>query len=212
MDLSYLRAIPRFVVMAPSDEAELRHALRTGLTHDGPLAFRFPRGAGEGVAIDGEPQALPIGKGRIVRQGGQAPEVLLVACGATLKAALGAAEELAKDGVEVRVIDPRFVKPLDEALICGEAGRIRKVVTVEENALQGGFGSACLEAFEAHGLLAGGLQVRRLGIPDRFITHAEQPRQRADAGIDQAHIAAACRELCGPRQVRPAAAPPAAVA
>ena len=82
-------------------------------------------------------------------------------------------------------------------LICGEAERIRRVVTVEENALQGGFGSACLEAFEAHGLLTAGLAVRRLGVPDRFITHAEQPRQRLDAGIDQAHIAAACRALAG---------------
>jgi len=210
MDLSYLRSIPRFVVMAPSDEAELRHMLHTSLRLDGPAAFRFPRGAGEGVAVDGEPQVLPIGVGRVVRQGGASPDVLLVACGTTLRTALAAAESLSREGIEARVVDPRFVKPLDEALICGEAGRIRRVVTVEENVLQGGFGSACLEAFEAHGLLAGGLQVRRLGVPDRFITHAEQPRQRADAGIDEAHVAAACRELVGPKQ--PRAATPAAVA
>ncbi|MCM2334634.1 MAG: 1-deoxy-D-xylulose-5-phosphate synthase, partial [Anaeromyxobacteraceae bacterium] len=202
MDLSYLRSIPRFVVMAPSDEAELRHALRTSLAHDGPCAFRFPRGAGEGVALDGEPQVLPLGKGRVVRAGGATPDVLLVACGTTLKAALAAAEALGREGVDVRVIDPRFVKPLDEELICGEAARIRRVVTVEENALQGGFGSACLEAFEARGLLADGLLVKRLGVPDRFITHAEQPRQRADAGIDEAHVAAACRELAGRKQAR----------
>jgi 1-deoxy-D-xylulose-5-phosphate synthase len=145
---------------------------------------------------------LPLGKGRIVRQGGASPDVLLIACGTTLAAALAAAEEVGREGIDVRVLDPRFVKPLDEALICGEAARIRRVVTLEENALQGGFGSACLEAFEAHGLLAGGLAVRRLGIPDRFITHAEQPRQRADAGIDQAHVAAALRQLAGERQAR----------
>ncbi len=202
MDLTYLRSIPRFVVMAPSDEAELRHALRTSLAHDGPCAFRFPRGAGEGVAMDGEPQVLPLGKGRVVRAGGAAPDVLLVACGTTLKAGLAAAEALGREGVDVRVVDPRFVKPLDEELLCGEAARIRRVVTVEENALQGGFGSACLEAFEAHGLLADGLQVKRLGVPDRFITHAEQPRQRQDAGIDEAAIAAACRELAGRKQAR----------
>jgi 1-deoxy-D-xylulose-5-phosphate synthase len=202
MDLGYLRCIPRFVVMAPSDEAELRHMLRTALTHDGPAAFRFPRGAGEGVAIDGEPQVLPIGQGRVVRAGGASPDVLLVACGTTLKVALAAAEEAGREGIDVRVIDPRFVKPLDEALLCGEAERIRRVVTVEENALQGGFGSACLEAFEAHGLLAGGLALKRLGVPDRFITHAEQPRQRADAGIDQAHLVAACRELAGQKRAR----------
>ncbi len=202
MDLSYLRAIPRFVVMAPSDEDEVRHALRTGLGHDGPLAFRFPRGGGLGVPLDSEPQRLPIGKGRVVRAGGATPDVLLVACGTTLQAALAAAEELGREGIDVRVLDPRFVKPLDEELICGDAARIRRVVTVEENALQGGFGSACLEAFEARGLLAGGLAVKRLGVPDRFIAHAEQPRQRADAGVDQAHIAAACRELAGQRQAR----------
>jgi 1-deoxy-D-xylulose-5-phosphate synthase len=202
MDLSYLRSIPRFVVMAPADEAELRHALHTALGYDGPFAFRFPRGAGEGVPLEGEPLALPIGKGRVVRPGGASPDVLLVACGTTLKAALAAAEEVGREGIDVRVIDPRFVKPLDEELLCGEAARIRRVVTVEENALQGGFGSACLEAFEAHGLLATGLAVRRLGVPDRFITHAEQARQRADAGIDQAHIAAACRQLAGEKQAR----------
>jgi 1-deoxy-D-xylulose-5-phosphate synthase len=102
------------------------------------------------------------------------------------------------------VVDPRFVKPLDEALICGEAAAIGRVVTVEENALAGGFGAACLEAFEARGLLAGGLQVKRLGIPDRFITHAEQPRQRADAGIDAPAIVAACRALCGESKARAA--------
>jgi 1-deoxy-D-xylulose-5-phosphate synthase len=126
----------------------------------------------------------------------------VVAAGATLKAALAAAETLAAEGIDARVIDPRFVKPLDEPLICGDAARIRRVVTVEENALQGGFGAACLEAFEAAGLLSAGLATKRLGIPDRFITHAEQPRQRLDAGIDEAHIAAACRELAGTKQAR----------
>jgi 1-deoxy-D-xylulose-5-phosphate synthase len=125
-----------------------------------------------------------------------------VAAGSTLAPALAAADELARDGIDAVVIDPRFVKPLDEALICSEARRTGRVVTVEENALAGGFGSACLEAFAAAGLLAGGLTVKRLGIPDRFITHAEQPRQRIDAGIDAASIVTAARGLCGePRKL-----------
>jgi len=195
LDLSFLRCVPNLVVMAPSDENELRRMLRTSLQHAGPCVLRFPRGAGEGVALDAQPQPLPIGTGRVARQGGANPEVLLVAAGTTLKQALAAADELAKEGIAVEVIDPRFVKPLDEELICGAAARIGRVVTIEENALQGGFGSACLEAFEARGLLAAGLQTRRLGIPDRFIEHAEQSRQRAECGIDAPSIVRACREM-----------------
>jgi 1-deoxy-D-xylulose-5-phosphate synthase len=195
LDLSFLRCVPNLVVMAPSDENELRRMLRTSLQHPGPCALRFPRGSGLGVALDAKPEPLAIGKGRVARSGGAHPEVLLVAAGTTLGPALAAAEELAKEGTAVEVIDPRFVKPLDEELICGAAARIGRVVTVEENVLQGGFGSACLEAFEARGLLAAGLQTRRLGIPDRFIEHADQARQRAECGIDAPGIVLACREL-----------------
>jgi 1-deoxy-D-xylulose-5-phosphate synthase len=195
LDLSFLRCVPNLVVMAPSDENELRRMLRTALRHDGPCAIRFPRGAGEGVKLDAQPQPLAIGKGRVARPGGASPEVLLVAAGTALKSALAAADELSKEGIAVEVIDPRFVKPLDEALVCDAAGRIGRVVTIEENALQGGFGSACLEAFEARGLLAAGLQTRRLGIPDRFIEHAEQSRQRAECELDAPSIVRACREM-----------------
>ncbi|HSN16141.1 MAG TPA: 1-deoxy-D-xylulose-5-phosphate synthase [Anaeromyxobacteraceae bacterium] len=195
LDLSFLRCVPNLVVMAPSDENELRRMLRTGLGHAGPCAIRFPRGAGEGVKLDVHPQPLPIGKGRVARPGGVGPEVLLVAAGTALRPALAAADELAKEGISVEVIDPRFVKPLDEELICGAAARIGRVVTIEENALQGGFGSACLEAFEARGLLAAGLQTRRLGIPDRFVAHADQARQRAECGVDAPSIVRACRDL-----------------
>ncbi|HET9553884.1 MAG TPA: 1-deoxy-D-xylulose-5-phosphate synthase [Anaeromyxobacteraceae bacterium] len=201
-DLSYLRCVPNLVVMAPSDENELRRMLRTSLLHAGPCALRFPRGAGLGVALDADPAPLPVGKGRVVRDGGARPDVLVAAAGTTLAAALAAAEALAGEGIAVTVVDPRFVKPLDEALLCAEAEKARRVVTVEENALAGGFGAACLEAFEARGLVAAGLAVKRLGIPDRFITHAEQPRQRAEVGIDAAAIAAACRQLAGARPAR----------
>jgi 1-deoxy-D-xylulose-5-phosphate synthase len=195
LDLTFMRCVPNMVVMAPSDENELRRMLRTSLQHPGPCALRFPRGASEGVALDAAIEPLPVGKGRVARQGGARPDVLVVAVGTALKAALAAAEELAKEGIAVEVIDPRFVKPLDEELICGAAARIGRVITIEENALEGGFGSACLEAFEARGLLAAGLLTRRLGVPDAFIAHAEQARQRAECGLDAPAVVRACREL-----------------
>jgi 1-deoxy-D-xylulose-5-phosphate synthase len=184
------------VVMAPSDENELRHMLATALGHDGPAAFRFPRGNGVGVQLDPAPAPLAIGKGRVARSGGARPDVLVAAIGTTLHAALDAAALLEKEGVATAVVDARFVKPLDEDLICALAATAGRVVTVEENALDGGFGAACLEAFERNGLL-GKVAVKRIGIPDRFITHGDQGRQRAELGLDGKGIAAACRELVG---------------
>jgi 1-deoxy-D-xylulose-5-phosphate synthase len=203
-DIAYLRCVPNLVVMAPSDENELRHMLRTALTLDGPAAFRFPRGAGEGVPFE-PAQALEVGKGRLVRPAAGKPDVCVVAVGTTVRPALAAAEQLAGEGIAATVIDARFVKPLDQELICGEAARAGRVVTVEEGCLPGGFGAACLEAFERRGLLEGGLAVRRLGIPDRFITHGDAAKQRAELGFDASGIAAACRALVGDRAARGAA-------
>jgi 1-deoxy-D-xylulose-5-phosphate synthase len=121
--------------------------------------------------------------------------VVVLAAG-TVYAALQAAEELAAEGIGATVVDARFVKPLDEDLFCKLAGACGRVVTVEESALAGGFGSACLEAFERRNLLTA-VQVRRLGIPDWFITHGDANKQRAELGIDAAGIAAAARELVG---------------
>ncbi|BDG02034.1 1-deoxy-D-xylulose-5-phosphate synthase [Anaeromyxobacter oryzae] len=203
-DLAYLRCVPNLLVMAPSDENEMRHMLHTSLQHEGAAAFRYPRGSGEGVALE-PPRVLEIGKGRLARNVAGKPDVCVVSIGTTLKAALVAAEALAKDGMAVTVVDARFVKPIDEELVCTEAARAKRVVTVEEGCLPGGFGAACLEAFERRGLVAGGLAVRRLGIPDEFITHAEQAKQRAWVGIDADAIAAACRALVGDRKERGAA-------
>ncbi len=197
-DLSYLRCVPHLVVMAPSDENELRHALATALLHDGPVAFRFPRGSALGLPLDPVPTPLPVGKARVLRRPTR-PDVLLVAAGTAAHAALAASDQLAAGGIEAAVVDARFVKPLDEAAVCELASQARRVVTVEENALAGGFGSACLEAFERAGLLEKGLRVRRLGIPDRFVTHGDAARQRAELGIDAAGIAAAARDLVGAR-------------
>jgi 1-deoxy-D-xylulose-5-phosphate synthase len=197
-DVAYLRCIPNLAVMAPSDEDELRHMLHTALQLPGPAALRFPRGAGEGVAL--EPvRALEVGKGRLVRNVPGKPDVAVIALGSTVRPAVAAAERLAADGLAVTVVDPRFVKPLDAALVCAEAARARRVVTVEEACLAGGFGAACLEAFEAAGLLREGLAVRRLGLPDAFVTHGDPAKQRAELGIDAEGIAAACRALAGGR-------------
>jgi 1-deoxy-D-xylulose-5-phosphate synthase len=203
-DLAYLRCVPNLVVMAPSDENELRHMLHTALELDGPAAFRYPRGSGEGVAL--EPlRTLAVGKGRVARTVAGKPDVCVISIGTTLRAALAAAEALAGEGIAATVVDARFVKPLDEDLICAEAARAKRVVTVEEGCLPGGFGSACLEAFERRGLLDDGLVVKRLGIPDEFITHADQAKQRAWVGIDAAAIAAAARGAVGDRKERGAA-------
>jgi 1-deoxy-D-xylulose-5-phosphate synthase len=204
-DLAYLRCVPNLVVMAPSDENELRHMLHTAVALDGPAAFRFPRGAGLGVPLDAEPQVLEIGKGRILRPVAGKPAVCVVAIGSTVRPALAAAEALAPAGIAVSVVDARFAKPLDEELVLQEAVRAGRLLTVEEGCLPGGFGSAVLELFERRGLVADGVVVRRLGIPDAFVTHGEQAKQRAELGIDADGIARACRELAGMRATRGAA-------
>jgi 1-deoxy-D-xylulose-5-phosphate synthase len=193
-DLAYLRCVPNLVVMAPSDENELRHMLHTALDHDGPAAFRFPRGAGEGVPLDPEPRALEIGKGRVARATAGKPDVCVAAVGSTVRPAVAAAEALAASGLSVSVIDARFVKPLDEELVTAEALRAGRLVTVEEGCLAGGFGAAVLEALERRGL-TDVLAVRRLGLPDEFVTHGDPARQRAELGLDADGIARACREL-----------------
>jgi 1-deoxy-D-xylulose-5-phosphate synthase len=198
-DLAYLRCVPNMVVMAPSDENEMRHMLATALAHEGPVAFRFPRGSGMGVQLDATPAPLPSGKGRVVRQAGPRPDVAILSAGTPLASALAAADALAEEGVSAVVADARFVKPLDVDLVCSLAAAARRVVTVEEAALAGGFGAAVLEALEQRGLL-GGVAVRRLGLPDEFITHGDANRQRAQLGLDADGIAAAARDLVSGRR------------
>ncbi|MFL5271646.1 MAG: 1-deoxy-D-xylulose-5-phosphate synthase [Anaeromyxobacteraceae bacterium] len=202
-DLAYLRCVPNFVVMAPSDENELRRMLATALAHDGPAAFRFPRGTALGVPVDAAPEPLPLGKARVLRDAGADLDVVVLAVGPAAHAAVAAAEALAADGVRATVVDARFVKPLDEALFCELAAACGRVVTVEEAALAGGFGSACLEAFERKDLLRN-LRVRRLGLPDAFVTHGDANAQRAELALDAAAIGAAARELVrGRARARP---------
>jgi 1-deoxy-D-xylulose-5-phosphate synthase len=192
-DLSYLRAIPGLTVMAPSDENELRHMLRTALGHDGPCAIRFPRRSTLALPRE-EPAGLPIGRARWLRRC-ERPAAVVAAAGPPARTAVEAATRLAGEGVEVAVLDARYVKPLDEDALCEAALLSRRLVTVEEAALAGGFGAACLEALERRGILESGLSIRRLGVPDRFIDHGDPARQLAVLGLDAAGIAGAVRDL-----------------
>ena len=189
-DLSYLRHLPGLTFMAPKDENELRHMLKTALALNAPVAIRYPRGAGCGVPLDPEMQLLPVGKGELLRAG---KDLSIIAIGSTVMPALEAAEVLATNGIDAAVINARFIKPLDETLILEQARSTRRILTVEENVLQGGFGSAVLELLQDHGLT--GVQVRRLGIPDIYVEHGSQAQLRSDMGIDAAGITAAAQEF-----------------
>ncbi|HMN01968.1 MAG TPA: 1-deoxy-D-xylulose-5-phosphate synthase [Geobacter anodireducens] len=185
-DLSYLRHLPGMTLMAPKDENELRHMLKTAVSHDGPIALRYPRGAGYGIPLDQELREIPIGTGETLAEG---DDVAIIAIGITVLPALEAARTLAEKGIRATVINARFVKPLDRDLILRAARRTGCIITAEENALQGGFGSAVLELLADEGMT--GVRVKRLGIPDRFVEQGPQPQLRADLGIDAAGIAAA---------------------
>lgn len=178
-DLSFLRHLPGLTFMAPKDENELRHMLKTALQLNGPVALRYPRGAGYGVPLDKKMQALPIGKGELLREG---MDLTLVAIGSTVMPAFKAAERLAEEGISAGVINARFIKPLDMDLILGQARATGRLITVEENALQGGFGSAVLELLHDNGLSH--VKVKRLGIPDLYIEQGSQAQLRKDVGID----------------------------
>jgi 1-deoxy-D-xylulose-5-phosphate synthase len=181
-DLSFLRCVPNMTVMAPSDENECRRLLATGFSLDGPSAVRYPRGAGIGAVPDKAAAPLPVGKGEIRRQG---EKIAILAFGSLLHPALAAAEEL-----NATVADMRFIKPLDEHLAIKLAATHELVVTVEENAVMGGAGSAVAEALARHGVAT---PVLHLGLPDRFVEHGDSAKLLAECGLDAAGIAAAIK-------------------
>ncbi len=183
-DLSYSRALPNLVVMAPADERECRQMLQTALEYTGPALVRYPRGSGSGVMVADDLSTLPIGKGKVQRQG---KHIALLAFGSMLAPALEVAEEMG-----ATVANMRFVKPLDEELIKSLAGNHDLLVTVEEGVVHGGAGSAVNEF-----LAQIDLQVRilNLGLPDRFIEHASAPEQLAECGLDSAGIFRAIQEF-----------------
>jgi 1-deoxy-D-xylulose-5-phosphate synthase len=169
-DISYLRPIPNMVLMAPKDENELRHMIYTAVKHDGPIAVRYPRGNGFGVAMDAKLHELPIGKAEVLRRG---RDVAIVAYGNPVHAALAAADLLAEEGVSATVVNARFAKPVDEELLTELAHDISRIVTVEEGALPGGFGDAVLEFYALHPELQTP-QVHPIALPDEFIEHGPQ--------------------------------------
>ncbi|MFZ0928688.1 MAG: 1-deoxy-D-xylulose-5-phosphate synthase [Syntrophobacteraceae bacterium] len=189
-DLSYLRSMPNMVVMAPKDENELQHMLKTAVDHDGPAAVRYPRGNVIGVKLDDELMALEIGKGELLRPG---KDLAIVAIGSTVQSAIEAAERLASEGIEAAVINARFVKPLDRELIMTWAEKTGRVITVEEGTLQGGFGSAVLEMFEEESFFPKAL--KRLGVSDCFVPHGSQTILRNLCGIDTDAIESAAHKL-----------------
>ncbi len=193
-DLTYLGCLPGMVLMAPADEGELVHAVATATTiNDRPSAFRYPRGEGLGVALPATGEIWTLGKGRILREGST---VAILSLGTRLADALKAADELAARGLPATVADARFAKPLDTALIEQLARHHELLIIIEENAI-GGFGSAVLHHLAWKGLLDGGLRVRPMVLPDRFIDHNSQPRQLAEAGLTAKDIVAAATGALG---------------
>jgi 1-deoxy-D-xylulose-5-phosphate synthase len=165
--------------------------LKTAVICGCPVSLRYPRGKGVGAPLDEKIQAIPIGKGEIVFDSPEAA-LAIIAIGACVYPALAAAELLQAEGIPVRVINARFVKPLDVELLCA-AAKLKRIITVEENNLIGGFGSAVLELFMEKRLT--GVTVHRLGIPDEFAQHATQKELRRLYGIDAEGIASAAREM-----------------
>ena len=194
-DFSYLRSIPNIIVMAPKDENELQHMLKTAVECGGPVSIRYPRGRGAGVPIDDLPVSLAVGKGEIVYDAENA-NLAIVAIGSTVYPAVAAAAKLKAEGINARVINARFVKPLDEGLLCDTAKSVKSIITVEENVLMGGFGSAVLELFEEKGIHD--VIVKRLGIKDKFVEHASQKELRRMYGIDEEGIMGAARSVMEP--------------
>ena len=193
-DIGYLSSLPGFKVMAAADEAELTHMVATAAAHDdGPIAFRYPRGAGTGVTLPERGQVLEIGKGRVMCEG---DDVALLSLGAHLSECFDAAAMLEDEGVSVTVADARFAKPLDEALVLRLARTHRALVTVEEGA-EGGFGSVVMHALARHGAFDRGLAIRNVCLPDRFIEQASPAEMYADAGMTAADIAAVARSAMG---------------
>lgn len=188
-DLSFLRPIPNLTVMTPRDEFELRRALVTALGHDGPFALRYPRGTGEGVDLDRPAEPFEIGRGEKLRDG---QDGVLCAVGVGVPAALAAAELLAGEGVSLAVVDARFIKPLDGELLAGEAIRTGRVITVEENALMGGFGSAVLECLAERAIT---VPVLRVGLPDCFVEQGSQAELRRRYDLDAAGVAMKVRSF-----------------
>ncbi len=188
-DISFLRHIPNMVIMAPKDENELRHMLKTAVEHAGPIALRYPRACGEGVKFDARLVKLPLGKAELIQDG---TDVTLLGAGPVVNLCREAAAALEEQGVSAAVINARFIKPLDEERIAYYARRTGKIVTVEDNVLAGGFGSAVLEALDKYDVK---VPVVRIGYPDEFVAHGSISELHDQYGINIAGIVQAAKKL-----------------
>jgi 1-deoxy-D-xylulose-5-phosphate synthase len=195
-DISYLRCLPNIVVMAPRDEAALVNMVRTAIEHDGPIALRYPRGAAIGVPLPPRPEPIPVGTGETLREG---ERVALLGYGLGVKVALEAAEELTAAGIAPTVADARFAKPLDTELVNRLVSTHDLVVTIEDNVLMGGFGSAVLEHVED--TFTGGEERRarivRVGLPDRYVTHGKPALLHEEVGLTGEAVAERVRSALG---------------
>ncbi|MGA8179035.1 MAG: 1-deoxy-D-xylulose-5-phosphate synthase, partial [Desulfobacterales bacterium] len=189
-DLSYLRSLPNMVVMAPKDENELCKMLKTAVDYDGPIAIRYPRGTAEGVTTVNDNVPIPIGKGEVLKKG---DDVVIFAIGRTVNDALTAHAMLKEHGISAMVVNCRFVKPLDVDLIGSLSKKIPRLITVEENVRQGGFGSAVLECLSDQEII--GFRLKCIGIPDTFVEHGPQEFLRSKYGIDAPAIFNAAKHL-----------------
>ena len=192
LDLSYLTLIPNLIISAPKDENELRHLLYTAIRCGKPMAVRYPRGTGLGVSTDDKLHVIPVGKAEVLREGS---DVVVLAIGVTVQAAMDAAENLSEKGIEATVVNARFAKPLDSELILDLAGRIKQIVTVEENTVKGGFGNCVLDLLQKENVYD--VQVKCIGVPDKFIEQGTQEIIRHKYGLDAAGIEATVLDLVG---------------
>jgi 1-deoxy-D-xylulose-5-phosphate synthase len=188
-DHSFLRCIPNLTVMAPADENECRQMLYTATTLAGPSAVRYPRGQGPGVPLVAQMTALPVGKAEVRREG--LSGLLILAFGALVKSA-----EIIGERLDATVVNMRFVKPLDEELVLRLAAKHRALITIEENAIAGGAGSAVLELLAN---CANSLPTLTLGIPDRFVEHGSREDCLVEAELDQASLASAVERWWSPQ-------------
>ena len=178
-DIAFLRTLPNMVVMAPKDENELRHMLKTAIYHKGPAALRYPRGSGLGVPLDEEMKELEIGKGEVIKDGS---DIAILAYGHTVDGAMMVSNMFEKEGVSVAVINARFAKPVDKDLIVEYAKSTRCLITIEEHSLKGGFGSAVLEALQEEQVCS--VPVKCIGLGDIVLEHGAPGKQRKDLKLD----------------------------
>ena len=197
-DLSFLRSIPNMIIMAPKDENELQHMLKTALSCECPVAMRYPRGKGYGVKLDIQLNTLPIGKAEVLQDG---DDLLILAVGGSVYPALSAAERLKEAKIKTSIVNARFVKPLDKELLCTLARKVGRIITVEENVLPGGFGSSVLETLGESDIQ--GVKVKCLGINDVFVEHGSQSILRKKYGLDVEGIVRSAREILDENDNRP---------